>query len=404
MHVAFPASLRRIAHRDRAWARFPLAAATLGFALGACISTSAAAPPLSGSLEILARVPVAGDPSPAEDVRWASDASVFLLRARDGLSEVSLSAGLASRRHLVPSIAEFGGGFRHFDTLAVSGGQLLVADGRQLATATLDLQPDGSRVYARQPLLIDEDLDLAGQRIVLLGYPRAAADATGRARQGVLWLGNVGQPLEAFRPLLFDATGPGPRALNACLGEELGAVRFLEDGSFLAVTGAEPGVHLFAPDGSLRESWTNAQLGLSHPDCADLATSQATARHLDPVLRRTRVNSMTVVDDILPLPEGPALIVRSFADGKVSWRLEVLRPAGAVTTYAIPLTSDVPADRLRGDIRGDRIVLLRSARIALLAGGDHTPGELVVTALPGTRNPSLAAESGALRPMAGYSP
>jgi hypothetical protein len=358
----------------------------LGVALAACaIASGAAAPALApgGALKLLARYPVPASPSPAQDVRWAGDGSVYLLRAYDGLSELSLassSPALSVRRRLVPPIGTIRGGFHRFTTFAVSEGNLAVADHHQFAWSPVE--PDGgSRVFTRQVVQIGDDVDLLGRRVVFLGYPRDAAEAEGDAKRGFLWLGTLAEPFKDFQPVLLDAHGPGPRASSACLLEELGSVRFLGDGSFVAVPGVEPGVHLFSPEGKLVRSWDSGQLGLDSARCGELSDKEWRTLRLHPEQRLARVNRMRVVDDVLPLPQGPGLLVRTFADGEVSWALEVLE-GDRVVTYAIPFTSRIPADRLRGDVRGDRIVLLRSAHLDLLSGSDSQPGELVVAEVP----------------------
>jgi hypothetical protein len=43
----------------------------------------------------------------------------------------------------------------------------------------------------------------------------------------------------------------------------------------------------------------------------------------------------------------------------VHWELKILQSGDRVLTYQIPFTGELPYDRLRGDVRGHRIVLLR---------------------------------------------
>ena len=361
---------------------FLLAAALAACAIASVSAASSLLP--GGALKLLARYPVSASPSPAQDVRWAGDGSVYLLRAYDGLSEVALasatSPALSVRRYLVPPIGTIRGGFHRFTTFAVSEGHLAVADHHQFAWSAIEPE-GGSRVFARQVVQIGDDLDLQGRKVVFLGYPRDAAEASGDANRGFLWLGTLDEPFKDFQPVLLDAHGPGPRALSACLLEELASVRFLGGGSFVAVPGVEAGVHLFSPEGKLVRSWDSGQLGLDSARCGELSDKEWRALRLHPEQRLSRVNHMRVIDDILPLPQGPGLLVRTFTGGEVSWVLEILEP-DRVVTYAIPFTSRIPADRLRGDVRGGHIVLLRSAHLDLLNGSDTWPGELIVAEVP----------------------
>lgn len=73
------------------------------------------------------------------------------------------------------------------------------------------------------------------------------------------------------------------------------------------------------------------------------------------------LNRHHVLDDILPLPQGPGLLVRSWGtEGQAQWTLKVLRPEG-IEEYAVPVVGRRPMDRLHGDVRNGKIVLLLSA-------------------------------------------
>jgi hypothetical protein len=76
--------------------------------------------------------------------------------------------------------------------------------------------------------------------------------------------------------------------------------------------------------------------------------------------------------------------VRSWEGGRAHWDLEILdRTTREVESLAVPLTSAEPGDRLRGDARDGRIVLLRSARAGYAAGkAAPSTGELVIAELP----------------------
>jgi hypothetical protein len=93
-----------------------------------------------------------------------------------------------------------------------------------------------------------------------------------------------------------------------------------------------------------------------------------------------------VLDDILPLPQGPGLLVRSWgADGRVHWTLKVLQTDG-IKTFAVPVVGRRSFDRLQGDVRDGRIVLLLSASgfPTRPAAGD-LPAEILLMELPVSR-------------------
>jgi hypothetical protein len=92
------------------------------------------------------------------------------------------------------------------------------------------------------------------------------------------------------------------------------------------------------------------------------------------------LNGHRVVDEVLPLPDGPGLIVRQVRDGKVSWELDVLRPQG-IERYEIPVPDASVDQRVSGDVRNGRIVLLVVDR-TLRQEPTAIPGKLVILAAP----------------------
>ncbi len=70
------------------------------------------------------------------------------------------------------------------------------------------------------------------------------------------------------------------------------------------------------------------------------------------------LNERRTVDDVLPLPDGPGLLVRSVQQGQVRWALKVLRHDGSVAVYDVPVHAQTPLAHLKGDLRQGRLVLL----------------------------------------------
>lgn len=57
-----------------------------------------------------------------------------------------------------------------------------------------------------------------------------------------------------------------------------------------------------------------------------------------------------------------------------------------ILTYGVPLVGDRPSDRMRGDVRGERIALLLFAGTkAYSTDTQNLPGEIVLAALPGAK-------------------
>jgi hypothetical protein len=92
------------------------------------------------------------------------------------------------------------------------------------------------------------------------------------------------------------------------------------------------------------------------------------------------------LDAILPLPEGPGLIVRSVAGGRAHWTMTLLAPSGT-ELIDLPVTG-ANDERLRADCDGDRIVLLVGPA-DFGPGKTYAPSRLIVAAL----QPAVAAGS-----------
>jgi hypothetical protein len=341
------------------------------------------------ALRIVSRAALPDGQSVPTDVRWASADSVYVSWYLDGVAEVGLDG--AQRRALVPDARSFGK-MEHFDGLAVSATAIVAA-------------PSGWHVYWRSRtsekgtfklhrLDTDHtlDLDLWGDRLVLLGYPKQGPQPY-FADGAVAWLAALGdEKLEDLRPVLYDAGwkgfpdehkiwGGAPNFFQ-CRTVTLGAVRFLGDGSFVIVPGFQKGVHLFNVQGERVRSWTSEELGLDS-DCSGVTDEEEQKLRIDTAFWLGWLNGHRVADDVLPLPQGPGLLVRAAGkDGQVHWTLKVLTLQG-VETYAVPLVGRRRADRLHGDVRDGRIVfLLSAAGTAYDRAPENRPAEIVVAEMP----------------------
>lgn len=331
-------------------------------------------------LRVLETFQVPGQPSPATDVRWASSNSVFLARFHHGVAEVELRAGLPQRKQWVPDRETFGR-FLNFTRLAASNSHLAVASHANDFTwrSLGPPPPDGMVPFERKKIDIIEDLDLNGDRLAVLGVP-STREGDHVSPQGVAWIGTFSARLADLKPLLRDVAGPAAPRLSSCALFGLGAVRFLPDGSIAVVPGFLPGAYLYSADGKLARTWTSAQTGLS-TDCSGMNQEESGRLHTRPEEQVAWLNRHRILDDVLALPGGPGLLVRSFGPGdKVRWHLRVLRPSG-VLVYEVPLAGDRPTDRLRGDVRNDRIVLLVSEH-SFHKESRHSVGRLAVLEVP----------------------
>ena len=188
----------------------------------------------------------------------------------------------------------------------------------------------------------------------------ALKDGEGRyAPDGAMaWLGSVAGGREALKPILFSVHGPGSQGMAECDVAELGAVRFLGDGSLVVVPGVEPGVSWFNARGELQRTWESRNVGLED-ECSPMFGKMGQLAADPEALIRWR-NQRKVLDEILPLPDGPGLVVRQTLDGTTRWEVVVLSRDGGTEIRHLPITSTSGWAHLRGDVRGRQVVLLVS--------------------------------------------
>lgn len=331
-------------------------------------------------LRILARfqIPEVANAAPT-DIRWATDTSVFLSRVYGGVKEVALAEPLREVRTLVSDVKTLEGPRNYFN-LAVSSRFLAVAaDTWSMAWRPVGLQKNGAVGFYVQPVNTPLDIDVSGDRIVVLGEgrPEKTPDTAG----GIAFLGRLSATgMKDYRPILLDLEGVGTPVLMKCGSSKFGAARFLPDGSFVVVPGFQPGAHLFDSAGNPLHTWSARETGLS-TDCSKFTKEESDRSWSRDVPEITAwFNQERILDDILPLAEGPGLLIRTAGpDGRTSWDLRILHRNGNTTVYKIPFTGG-PEDRLSGDVRAGRVVLLRSSLHYFV----HAPrgGEIVLLEMP----------------------
>jgi hypothetical protein len=334
---------------------FLLLVAVLGCLPAGTAAASAENAPTRGVLRILWDQVLPPYPSgPAMDIRWASNRTVYLAWVKEGVSEVALDGKFTVLR---PLVADPDRRFRAFEMLAASPGHIVTSS--HFKTMALRKQLGGEAKIARFPIGTVEAIDVSGTRLVLLGNPEWELSPQGI----VAWIGPLtDQPEKDLKPLaLHDAGGARSPSLVNCSELELGSVRFLPDGSFLVVPGFQPGAQLFSSGGRPLRAWDTQALQIDAVDCLKFSADELHQFATSAAARFGFINQHRVLDAILPLEEGPGLIIRWVAGGKVHWELKVLQSGARVLTYQIPFTGELPYDRLRGDVRDGRIVLLLGA-------------------------------------------
>jgi hypothetical protein len=313
------------------------------------------------ALRILGRTHLPAARSVARDIRWASASSVYVAHAFDGVVEVGLDG--TRRRLLVPSQ-----GHVRFEQIPVqSYGSLAVSDSVLAVTSSLSitsrpLKSAPGQIFRLEvrPFAQPEAMDLQGDRVLFLGMRDNIYTPEVHPNGEIAWLGTMSSGWQELKPVLYDRSGPRMPAYGHCRGKRIGAARFLADGSFVIVPGFEKGVHLFSADGRLMRSWTGEEVGLD-TECSGITEQEEVVLGRQPAAWQRWLNRHRTVDAILPLPQGPGLVVRSWGqDGQVHWLLKVLS-GSRVETYSVPITGRRPTDRLRGDVRAGTIAFLLSA-------------------------------------------
>lgn len=314
-------------------------------------------------------------PLPAEipwafDVRWAADDRVWVAAGADGVVEIELGGERPSAPRQVMPGGSGRSGFWLSSRLAVTRDHLLVAG---LVRAYGWRARSGGEVYT-VPMALVLDLDASGDQVAVLG---AVEDARGRfAADGALaWRGAAGREIPQLDAIYLSTAGRGAAPMAACWFHELGSLRFLDDGSLVVVPGVEPGVFWYRPSGELLRAWDSGSLGMAEEPCTRANPGMAA----DPELRVPWLNARRVVDDVLPHPEGAALVLREHQDGVTTWDLVVLRRDGSTVVHDLPLRSTSGWGRVRGDARQRRLALLLSEH-----GKERPAGRprLVVVELP----------------------
>ncbi len=326
--------------------------------------TAAAGVPTHGTLSVVWQQELPPYPSgPALDIRWASDNTILLAWSKEGVFEVALDGKFSPVRALIPDPEHH---FRGYEILAASPEYILTSSAfKAMAFRPRARQSTGLVAIKKFPIGIVAGIDLSGHELALLGNPAMLPAPKG----AVAWLGDLSEhPERDLKPLpVYDRGAVNPetwdgRTLANCSTLQLGSVRFLPDRSLIVVPGFEPGAYLFTSGGRLLRSWDAGVLGLdTAADCAAMGREEKSKLAISVAARFDFLNKHRVLDDILPLPAGPGLLIRSVEGGKVHWELRVLQSGERVSTFQVPFTGEPPYERLRGDVRGDKIVLLRGA-------------------------------------------
>jgi hypothetical protein len=267
------------------------------------------------------------------DVAWVDDSRVAIAASR-GIRIRSIPD--RTSRLLPANIPEV--------LRVASDGRTIVAANSQFVDVAVDVA-SGKTIHEREKYgMRIGDVGVAGKRFAVLGFP-VKVDGVDF---GNLWTGTVGAQWEAFHLLR-----PTPDSMWSSVRERSalfsGSVAMGPDGSVWSITPEEPGVVRYNAEGRALPPLGKALRELVVPSLAKYS--------LDPLARYTEVlNLQPMADDLVLLPEGPAIVVRKFSSGTISWALWF--PGDEKTRRRIALAIDqkqIVGGHLRCDAKGTRL-------------------------------------------------
>ncbi|MCM2316256.1 MAG: hypothetical protein NDJ92_14000 [Thermoanaerobaculia bacterium] len=302
-------------------------------------------PASSGSVRVIQDVELPSGLRFVRDVRFESESSVLLAAGRPGVFRFNLATRESTA--VVPGTGP--GSFFFSARLARTRSTLLVA------SAFIALTWRGANGDTQEPFLFDAivDVDIYGDRVALIG---ARKDDAGRwnPEKGVVWTGTLSSKLSDLSPLITTEKEGASDPVNGCHYFELGALRYLDDGSLFVVPGVQPGIFLYGPDGRLKRTWDSGTLGFQ--DRCDLSIEEVQLFASQGPPRWKWLEKRAVLDDVLDLPGGPALVIRKVEKGRTSW--DLVRLASKTSTERLPFHSPNPNAHLRADVRLGKIAFV----------------------------------------------
>jgi hypothetical protein len=284
-------------------------------------------------------------------VRWAGPAAVFLASPPAGVYRVPLSF---SEVEIVIPHGSSAGEFALPARLGSSDEFLAFAS--PIFTLGWKVIKTGVTV-TDFPFAATTDVDVHGHRVAILGVRRGLKDEFDPAGP-TGWVGSLAAGLKDLKAVYVSGSGRGAAELDACFQLETGAVRFLRDGGLVLASGVDPEVVLYDPAGKLVRSWQTRDLGFD--STCGLAPLEVARLSMSATARFVWLNKRVILDDIVDLPQGAGLLLRSRVGQETRWAMRVLKPDGSVGSMAVPITSPSDRTRLRGAALGERIVFLTS--------------------------------------------
>ena len=334
--------------------------ATITGAVAVALLLKCAAAPSSSAIapvELIERNLTLSRPT---DIRWDDDEHVLISAAREGIARVSVTR--SDPPEWLPEWAAGEGIGTRYMYFGASESFIAAADlafGLRWRTRT------AAGDVVNQPIEYVADLDVHGDRLLLAGLRRDDAGQLGMDG-AFAWIGSMRDGV--LRPVLpFTNRG----RIEDCAGFRLATVRFLRDGGFVIVPGAEPGVFVYDAQGRLRRTFDSEALNIA-TNC-DLTRDEQSLLPTNAEARQAWINRHRIVDDVVELTSGPALIVRVRDAVATRWELV---PLGREKARPLPFTSTSPWAHVSADARNGRVAFLVADQTVDRDGG--LPPRLIV--------------------------
>jgi len=301
------------------------------------------------SLRVISSTPLP-DGVIARDVRWAGPSEVYVSTGKEGVIRTRVDSTVRGTK-VMPGGEQ--GGFVISGLVAVGKNHVFVASPMG-AVGWIPLT-GGARKLGQKGLLSVMDIDARADTAAVLGAD--SGPIQGLARDGTIaWIGSLSKNMSDMRPLMKGRAKPGGKDMARCSILETGAIRFMQDGSLVVVPGSEPGVYRYSTSGKLLQTWDTEPLGIVD-DCwisekELLLVARDFGRRIDWYASRV------ILDEILPFRAGPAFLLRRVEKGVTKWDVVTLPYRGESQRVALPINMPTPRAHVRGDIRGDQLVLL----------------------------------------------
>lgn len=324
----------------------------------------------------------------ARDVRWASKESVYLAYGIGGAFEFDLRGELVQEREMFPPGNRSGATIiKNLWSIAADKDTIIGHSPSQyLGWRKTSAE---STIQLKQMHAVLEDLDVQGDRVVLLGHP--GGELFEKNDWAFLWMGTLTSDLTEWRALGLKLNSPNHARI--AFNRRLGSARFLSNGNVIVVPVVRPGAILFSSSGKELSSWSLLEIenSLRKANGVDLldesappdssASETVTERDLEKIAADLESRRL-IIEDVVPLAKKAGLLVRSRAVTPPRYYLGVL--SDDIQWYELPIKVKPATVLLRGDAleKEGKLAVLVTDRWKAPESSSATDPNLYIIELP----------------------